>query len=132
MSETVFFFFFLIIFVQEETMTSKELLLRTLEELGDEEFSDFKWYLEQPHNLDGLPFIPKSHLENVKRTETVDKIVQTYNQQSLEVVKKTLTKISRNDLTERLSTISTTAQGKLLENHTCRLVITQDQTGLYG
>ncbi|XP_026030430.1 NACHT, LRR and PYD domains-containing protein 12-like [Astatotilapia calliptera] len=91
-------------------MTSKELLLRTLEELGDEEFSDFKWYLEQPHNLDGLPFIPKSHLENVKRTETVDKIVQTYNQQSLEVVKKTLTKISRNDLTERLSTISTTAQ----------------------
>lgn len=113
-------------------MTSKELLLRTLEELGDEEFSDFKWYLEQPHNLDGLPFIPKSHLENVKRTETVDKIVQTYSQQSLEVVKKTLTKISRNDLTERLSTISTTAQGKLLENHTCHLVITQDQTGLYG
>ncbi|CAI5666067.1 unnamed protein product [Oreochromis niloticus] len=91
-------------------MTSKELLLRTLEELGDEEFSDFKWYLEQPHILDGLPSIPKSHLENVKRTETVDKIVQTYSQQSVEVVKKTLTKISRNDLTERLSTISTAAQ----------------------
>ncbi|XP_044189061.1 uncharacterized protein LOC122968129 isoform X3 [Thunnus albacares] len=84
-------------------MAVREKLLRTLKELGDEEFKDFKWFLQQPDILEGSSTIPKSHLEKADRRDTVDEIVQTYNHQSVEVVKKILEKINRNDLVKKLS-----------------------------
>ncbi|XP_047426345.1 NLR family CARD domain-containing protein 3-like, partial [Mugil cephalus] len=87
-------------------MALKELLFRTLEELGHEEFSQFKWYLQQPDILEGSMFIPKSHLDDADRQKTVDKMVENYSLQSVEVLKKTLGKIKRNDLVEKLSNIS--------------------------
>ncbi|XP_029913609.1 NLR family CARD domain-containing protein 3-like [Myripristis murdjan] len=80
----------------------KELLLETLNDLGDKELKEFKWYL-QAEILEGLPAIPKSRLEKADRPDTVDQMVQTYNQHCLEVTKKVLMKINRNDLVQNLS-----------------------------
>ena len=85
-------------------MAVSKKLLKTLEDLTDDEFKTFKWHLRS---------IPKCHLENADRLKTVDKIVQIYNQRSVEVVKKILKKIDRNDLVEELSNISRGSHGKL-------------------
>lgn len=83
-----------------------EHLLETLDDLGDEELKIFKWFLQQADILEDFPAIPKSHLEKADRPDTVDLIVQTYNDQSVEVTKKVLTKINRNDLVQSLSNIT--------------------------
>ncbi|XP_071400977.1 NLR family CARD domain-containing protein 3-like [Centroberyx affinis] len=79
--------------------TPVELLLKTLEDLGDEDFKSFKWFLQQADILEGSPAIPKSRLEKADRQDTVDQMVQTYSENFLEVTKKVLMKINRNDLT---------------------------------
>ncbi|GLD56792.1 NACHT, LRR and PYD domains-containing protein 3-like protein [Lates japonicus] len=84
----------------------KELLLETLEDLGDEELKIFKWFLQQAEVLEDFPAIPKSHLEKADRLDTLDLIVQAYNEQSVEVTKKVLTKINRNDLVQHFSNVS--------------------------
>ncbi|XP_071374674.1 NACHT, LRR and PYD domains-containing protein 12-like [Centroberyx affinis] len=86
--------------------TLKEKLLKTLEHLGEEQFNRFKWFLQQDDILEGFPAIPKSRLENANREDTVDEIVQTYDQHSLAVTKKVLVKINRNDLEQGLSNSS--------------------------
>ncbi|XP_034534241.1 uncharacterized protein LOC117808659 [Notolabrus celidotus] len=83
-----------------EGVCYKELLLSTLQDLGEEEFKKFKWLLE-------IRGIPKNKLERADRTDTVDKIVQKHSQQSTEVVMEILEKIDRNDLVEKLSSSST-------------------------
>uniref|UniRef100_A0A3B5Q9L2 Pyrin domain-containing protein n=1 Tax=Xiphophorus maculatus TaxID=8083 RepID=A0A3B5Q9L2_XIPMA len=92
-------------------MALKQMLFETLQELGDEEFRRFKWFLQQTDDLDGLPLIPKSHLENADRQETVDQMVQKYNCWAVEVLKKNLQKIYRNDLQDKLSNIHRPVQG---------------------
>lgn len=87
-------------------MAVMELLLETLMDLGDEELKIFKWFLQQEEILKDFPAIPKSHLKKADRMDTVDLIVQTYNKQFVEVIKKVLTKINRNDLVQKLSNIS--------------------------
>ncbi|XP_029913846.1 NACHT, LRR and PYD domains-containing protein 12-like [Myripristis murdjan] len=87
------------------TMTVKELLLETLNDLGDDDLKIFQWFLQQTDSLEGLPAIPKSRLERADRPDTVDQMVQTYNQHCLEVTKKVLMKINRNDLVQNLSSI---------------------------
>ncbi|TDH02483.1 hypothetical protein EPR50_G00173620 [Perca flavescens] len=93
-------------------MSDKERLLNTLKDLSDEEFKEFKWFLQQPEILVGFPAIPKNQLEKADRLDTVDKIIQTFSRQSVEVVKLVLKKINRNDLVEKLSSINTGAQGE--------------------
>ncbi|XP_067430238.1 golgin subfamily A member 6-like protein 25 [Thunnus thynnus] len=84
-------------------MADKEKLLKTLKELGDEAFEDFKWHLQQPDILEGFSTIPKCDLEKACRRDTVDEIVQTYNHQAVEVVKKILKTMNKNDVVEKLS-----------------------------
>ncbi|XP_071756684.2 NACHT, LRR and PYD domains-containing protein 3-like [Centroberyx gerrardi] len=86
--------------------TPVELLLKTLEDLGDEDFKSFKWFLQQADILEGSPAIPKSRLEKADRQDTVDQMVQTYSENLLEVTKKVLMKINRNDLVQTLSNTS--------------------------
>ncbi|XP_051247638.1 NACHT, LRR and PYD domains-containing protein 3 isoform X1 [Dicentrarchus labrax] len=82
-------------------------LLNTLEDLTDEEFKDFKWYLKQPDILQGYTTIKASKLEKAERRDTVDLIVNTYKvHKAVEVAKKVLEKINRNDLVESLSDAS--------------------------
>ncbi|XP_007542039.2 NACHT, LRR and PYD domains-containing protein 12-like [Poecilia formosa] len=94
-----------LICVQQDPMALKQILFETLQQLGDEEFRSFKWFLQQSDELDGLPVIPKSHLENADRQETVDQMVQKYNHLAVQVLKKNLQKIYRNDLQHQLANI---------------------------
>uniref|UniRef100_A0A8D0A4P0 Pyrin domain-containing protein n=1 Tax=Sander lucioperca TaxID=283035 RepID=A0A8D0A4P0_SANLU len=87
--------------------------LGTLDDLADEEFKKFKWFMQDPDILVGFQAFPKNQLENAERTDTVDKITQTFSHQSVEVVKLVLKKINRNDLVEKLSNTNTETQGKM-------------------
>ncbi|KAM4583636.1 NLR family CARD domain-containing protein 3-like [Odontesthes bonariensis] len=84
-----------------------EDILNTLEDLGDEEFCKFKWFLQQADILGGLPAVKKSRLETANRSDTVDLMVQTYRLPgAVEVTRKVLERINRNDLLQSLSAIS--------------------------
>ncbi|XP_070703454.1 NLR family CARD domain-containing protein 3-like [Pempheris klunzingeri] len=78
-------------------------LLETLEDLGDRELKTFKWYLQQADFLKDFSAIPKSQLEAADRPDTVDLMVQTYSHQCVEVARKVLKRMRRNDLVESLS-----------------------------
>ncbi|KAJ4930722.1 hypothetical protein JOQ06_025030 [Pogonophryne albipinna] len=85
--------------------TTKERLLKMLEDLGQEEFNKFKWFLQYSDVLSGLPRISCSRLENSNILDLVDLMSQTYSQKYLEVTKKIFQKINRNDLVQQLSDI---------------------------
>uniref|UniRef100_A0A8P4G4D8 NACHT domain-containing protein n=1 Tax=Dicentrarchus labrax TaxID=13489 RepID=A0A8P4G4D8_DICLA len=82
-------------------MTAEDLF-KTLEDLKDEEFKNFKWYLKQPDILEGYKPIKESKLEEAKeRRDTVDLMVNTFNLDgALKVTKKVFEKIKRNDLVQ--------------------------------
>ncbi|XP_070700447.1 E3 ubiquitin-protein ligase TRIM39-like [Pempheris klunzingeri] len=84
-------------------MTSEDLL-NTLEELRDNEFKKFKWYLQQSDILQGYQTIKGSKLEKAEGLDTVTLMVQTYKLDgALEVTKMILEKIPRKDLVQSLS-----------------------------
>lgn len=86
----------------------KEELWKTLMELKEEEFKDFKWFLEQ----DNFPGIQRAQLEKAKRRDTVDLIVQTYQDSGAQkVTMKVLEKLNRNDLVQRLQNSSLRPKG---------------------
>ncbi|XP_031152992.1 NACHT, LRR and PYD domains-containing protein 12-like [Sander lucioperca] len=83
-------------------MTAEDLL-KTLEDLKEDEFKKFKWYLQQQDILEGYQSIKVSKLENADRLDTVDVMVKTFNLHgALKVTKKVLEKINRNDLVQSL------------------------------
>ncbi|KAF6734185.1 hypothetical protein FQA47_013190 [Oryzias melastigma] len=74
-----------------------EALLDTLEDLTDEEFLKFKWFLQQAPRLDGLPAIRKAPLQSAARWATVDLLLQTYRlPAAVAVTMKVLEKLGRN------------------------------------
>ncbi|XP_041831401.1 NACHT, LRR and PYD domains-containing protein 12-like [Melanotaenia boesemani] len=89
---------------QKKTVTSsrEEVLLRALKDLGDNELKEFKWYLQKPEVLGRFPIIPRSRLDKADRTDTVDQMLQTYCEHTLEVTKKVLRKLDRPDLVKIL------------------------------
>ncbi|XP_067426348.1 NACHT, LRR and PYD domains-containing protein 12-like isoform X2 [Thunnus thynnus] len=102
------------------TMTSlKEGLWMTLEDLKEEEFKQLKWILQQadimhtiiPH-LEVYPAIPVTRLEKTDRQDTVVQMVQFYGLHgALEVTRKLLIKINRNDLLQQLPNITSAPKG---------------------
>eukprot|EP00064_Thunnus_orientalis_P019512 superscaffoldBa00004912_g19634 len=83
--------------------TLKKVLLECLEDLGSEDFKQFKWYLCQRGILEGFKAIPKCRLENADRMDTVDKMIKSYCINAIKVTKIILGKINKNDLVEHLS-----------------------------
>ncbi|XP_062312268.1 NACHT, LRR and PYD domains-containing protein 3-like [Osmerus eperlanus] len=82
--------------------SNKTHLLKTLEQLGEKELKTFKWYL-QDKVLDGFDPIPKSRLEGPARTDTVDRMEETYTLEgALKITVKILRKMDQNNLAERL------------------------------
>uniref|UniRef100_A0A668A4F7 B30.2/SPRY domain-containing protein n=1 Tax=Myripristis murdjan TaxID=586833 RepID=A0A668A4F7_9TELE len=79
------------------------LLFRVLEDLGEKELKSFKWFLQQPGILNELPAIPKSRLEKADRQDTLDEMVKTYSLYTVEVTKRVLTQINKNDLVQQLA-----------------------------
>ncbi|XP_034003922.1 NACHT, LRR and PYD domains-containing protein 3-like [Trematomus bernacchii] len=101
--------------------TPREVLFKTLKDLGENEFKDLKWYLEG--KVLGFPGIPKSELEKADRGDTVDLMLRDYDINTIKVTRDVLKKIPRNDLEEELSKfpsdpedILTKCQGELKSN----------------
>ena len=82
--------------------TDRERLLNVLAQLKQEEFKEFKWFLQDSDILTDLPCIPRQRLEKGDMLDVVDLMLQTYSQQSVELTKKVLQKIHRNDLVQKL------------------------------
>lgn len=73
-------------------MLVPELLLETLEHLNDDELRTLKWYLSL-NILEGCQPIPRSRLQNASRTDTVDRLMESYREElaviiTIEVLKK--------------------------------------------
>ena len=88
-------------------------LLNVLEDLGDEDFQKFRWLLQQPDSLQGLPKIGRSHLQTANRWNTVDLMVHTYRLPgAVAATRKLLEKINRNDLLQSWCSSSSPAEGQ--------------------
>ena len=93
-----------------------EKLLETLEELHLGEIEQFKWLLQHLQMKD-LPRISRSRIERAYGFDLVDLMVEIYGQQSVEVTREVLKKMSRMDLVQRLSDTSSGSKGKLCEKN---------------
>lgn len=82
-----------------------------LEDLKKEELEKFKWFLRDRDVLVELQPIPESKLEKASTCELVDLVVQTYTEKAVEVTKKVLKKINRNDLVQKLLDSSSWCKG---------------------
>lgn len=97
-----------------------EELWNILQELKEEEFKTFKWLLKQNDVLEGFSGIRPAQLEKADRQDTVDLIVQKYQDSgALRLTLTVLEKISRNDLVLCLQNISS-LKGKLEEGKSTR------------
>lgn len=80
----------------------EEKLWKTLQRLNGKEFKTFKWLLTK-NVLRGFSSIPVAQLETAEMTETVDLMIQKYQDSgALEVTLIVLEKVPRNDLVEDL------------------------------
>lgn len=96
--------------------TIKEDLWKTLEDLTDEQFKQFKWCLKENNISKDISAIPVAPLERADRQDTVDLMVNKYNLfGALEITMKVLEKISRNDLVQHLLSTNSSMNGKLRE-----------------
>ncbi|XP_045901969.1 uncharacterized protein LOC123968962 isoform X2 [Micropterus dolomieu] len=110
------------LFKREVTMTSlQEKLLETLEYLSDRDLKKFNRVLQYTNIKEGLPRIPRHRMEMADRVETVELMVEIYGQQSVEVTREVLKKMSRTDLAQKLSDISSGSKGpsRSLELEAC-------------
>ncbi|XP_073336437.1 zinc finger protein RFP-like [Pagrus major] len=74
-------------------------LWKTLQELKDDEFKKFKWFLKQ----EPISAISAAQLEKADRQDTVDLMAQKYGETgAITETMKVLEEISRNDLVESL------------------------------
>ncbi|XP_042367427.1 pyrin-like [Plectropomus leopardus] len=81
----------------------KQELWKSLQDLREEEFENFKWFLKEDDILEGLSGIPVAQLEKAKRQDVVDLMVQKYQGPgALKVAMNVLENINRNDLVQRL------------------------------
>ncbi|CAJ1054127.1 PREDICTED: NACHT%2C LRR and PYD domains-containing protein 3-like [Xyrichtys novacula] len=77
-------------------MTTKMDLVDILDEMSDEDFERFKWFLEETH-------IPKHKLQSANRTAAIDLLVGRLTMDKVTaVVRKALMNVQRNDLAMRL------------------------------
>uniref|UniRef100_A0A8D3EDD6 Pyrin domain-containing protein n=1 Tax=Scophthalmus maximus TaxID=52904 RepID=A0A8D3EDD6_SCOMX len=86
----------------------KETLLNTLEDLTNEEYIKFKWYLKEGDFHEGFPGIRESRLEKAERHKVVDLMEQTYCCKAPRITIGILKDMNRNDLAQKL-------QGELRE-----------------
>lgn len=82
----------------------KEVLWNVLENLRNEHFKNFQWFLKQNDIIEGFSAIAEARLERADRQDTVDLMVQKYGcRDTVEITITILEKIGRNDLAQCLS-----------------------------
>lgn len=99
-----------------ENMRVAELLLKILEDLLKADFDEFKWFLTL--GLLGVcEPIPRSHLQDASRIETVDILLKRYGEEkAVKVTAEVLKKMKMNKATEDL--MSSYAAGETHESAT--------------
>lgn len=83
-----------------ETMTTKELLVETLDRLSPGEFHDFKLFILAAKVL---PPLSRRELETANTKDVVELMVEMYRRGCVEEIKKIFLKMGRPDLEQRLS-----------------------------
>ncbi|CAK6958899.1 uncharacterized protein LOC121906043 isoform X4, partial [Scomber scombrus] len=83
------------------TMDVKDLLLETLNGLSDDEMNKFKHLLPFTSTTDGRA-IPAIQLRSADRRQVVNLTMETFGQQSVEVIREVLMSMNRTDLVQRL------------------------------
>ncbi|XP_039886649.1 uncharacterized protein LOC120732849 [Simochromis diagramma] len=81
-------------------MTTKKLLIETLNQLSPEDFAEFRSLIEVEKNLSSKPW------DRFKKAETqhvVELMEETYRGESVEETRRALMKMNRTDLVQRLS-----------------------------
>uniref|UniRef100_A0A8C3AFS8 Pyrin domain-containing protein n=1 Tax=Cyclopterus lumpus TaxID=8103 RepID=A0A8C3AFS8_CYCLU len=72
---------------------------KTLENLSEKQFKEFKWFLKLEGNAEGFSAIREAGLEKADGQDTVDLMVQKYGcSRALEITMSILEEINRNDL----------------------------------
>ncbi|XP_076742259.1 uncharacterized protein LOC112432184 [Maylandia zebra] len=82
------------------TMTTKKLLIETLNQLSPEDFAEFKSLIELEKDLSSKP---RGRLKTANTQDVVKLMVETYRGESVEETRKALMKMNRTDLVQRLS-----------------------------
>ena len=93
--------------------TPRKVLLRILQSLGEKDFKEFKWTLQE--EVLGFPGISKSRLEKADREDTVDLMLLYYCVNTIKVTREVLKMIQRIDLEEELSKTSSDPEGRSLK-----------------
>ena len=78
----------------------RERILNALEQLDDEGFKKFKWYLQDPEYVPGLPLTNRA-LQNAEREDIVNLIRQSFPDKESLVMATILPKVNRYDLAGR-------------------------------
>nr|XP_040055427.1 uncharacterized protein LOC120832854 isoform X2 [Gasterosteus aculeatus aculeatus] len=86
----------------------KKDLIKTLKQLKDHEFKQFKWVLENHSSPEGPRSIPPCDLENADRMDAVDLMVRCYDTDSVHVAMKVLEEMQMNGLAKTLSKTNST------------------------
>lgn len=94
--------------------TPKMIILEVLEDLGENDFWKFKWYLKEFNKLEDVRPIPARRLEYADRMHTVDLMEQTYRDNIITVTRMILVKMNQNDLVEKLSDNNSEPTGRSL------------------
>ncbi|XP_067248609.1 NACHT, LRR and PYD domains-containing protein 3-like [Chanodichthys erythropterus] len=97
----------------------KDLLKKSMYELGGDDLKEFQWHLENDHES-----ISKSDMENADRLKTVDKMVECFGpEEAVKITVEILRKINQNNLAEHLE--NKLKQGSTADN---RQAILHDYT----
>lgn len=101
-------------------MLIQELLLKILDDLLKEDFKTFKWYLTLDL-LENCNPIPRAHLEDASRIETVDKLLRSYSEETaVKITNEALRRMNMTKASEEL--MSAYAPGETDRNTTHRSV----------
>ncbi|KAL6482349.1 hypothetical protein MHYP_G00104290 [Metynnis hypsauchen] len=81
--------------------TISTVLVNHLNDLRDEEFQRFKWYMTKDVAT-GFDYIPRSKLEKTTREDVVDLMKSKYLSDTGKIAVKILRQMQQNDLAEKL------------------------------
>ena len=90
-------------------------IFNTLRDLSKDDFSVFKWLLQQPV-LPGLKTLTRSALEDADRKDTADLIVQAYPDHAVQIMVNVLQEIQRADLLQDFSDIHKGREKRIQES----------------
>lgn len=90
-------------------MTTKKLLIETLNQLSPEDFAEFKSLTELEKDLSSEP---RGRLKTANTQDVVELMEEMYRGKSVEETRKALMKMNRTDLVQRLSGITSGTTNK--------------------